>query len=45
MLYLHCQYHLGAIRIMWYMKRYHAITISEVTCPLQLIHLAFKNFP
>ena len=28
-LYLRSQYHLGAIRIVWYLARYHGISISE----------------
>jgi hypothetical protein len=28
-LYLHCKYHLGPIRIVWYLARYHGIKISD----------------
>ena len=30
-LYLRCKYHLGPVRIMWYMARYHAIRMSDAT--------------
>ena len=31
MLHLRRTYHLGPIRIMWYLERYHGIAIAEAT--------------
>ena len=45
MLYLRRQYHLGAIRIMWYMERYHAITISESTVMRILRRHGLRRLP
>ena len=45
MLYLRRQYHLGAIRIMWYMERYHAITISESTVTRILRRHGLRRLP
>ena len=44
-LYLRRQYHLGSIRIMWYMDRYHAITISESTVTRILRRNGLRRLP
>jgi len=44
-LYLRRKYHLGSIRIMWYMERYHAIKISESTVTRILRRNGLRRFP
>ena len=44
-LYLRRQYHLGAIRIMWYMERYHAIKLSESTVTRILRRNGLRRLP
>ena len=45
MLYLRRQYHLGAIRIMWYVERYHAVKISESTVTRILRRHGLRRLP
>ena len=44
-LYLRRQYHMCAIRIMWYMERYHAIKISESTVTRILRRYGLRRLP
>ena len=44
-LYLRRKYHLGPIRIMWYMERYHDIKISESTVTRILRRNGLRRLP